>query len=355
MDSSEILPTEEVFFNPFSTDVVVNTCLLVVTILLSTVGVIGNTLVIGSVFAYKPLRRLGNAFIVNLAVADLFVSAFINYFGIIGVLTHGEYFHKKPFLCELIGIVCITSCSCSLWSVAAISLNRYVAICHRLYYPRIFNRYTMMAIIPLMWTICFCIDMPNLFGWGAHSFDARVMLCTYDYMKSYSYTIFFIITGFLIPLVAVIFSYTIFRYARAIKKDVERISKQDGQPKGIKDSDRRLLRSIMIIMVVFFTMWSPYSVVVFFDYQGQWPRALYVFTVVLAHLNSCVNSILYAATNKMFRKGYAQFLKVTLCMICYQLGSKSLDHDNFSSSTGSSTVSARVLKRGHAAQNTVRQ
>ncbi|KAJ8020289.1 putative G-protein coupled receptor No18 [Holothuria leucospilota] len=99
---------QDVFYNPYSSDTIVNTLLLIVTVMLSFVGIIGNTLVIGSVMVYKPLRRLGNAFIVNLAVADLFVSAFINYFGLLGVLTHGEYFHKKPFLCELIGIVCIT-------------------------------------------------------------------------------------------------------------------------------------------------------------------------------------------------------------------------------------------------------
>lgn len=108
MADTEVHPTQEVFYNPFSTDTTVNTLLLLVTVLLSIMGVVGNTLVIGSVFSYKPLRRLGNAFIVNLALADLFVSGFINYFGIVGVLSHGEYFHQKPILCELIGIVCIT-------------------------------------------------------------------------------------------------------------------------------------------------------------------------------------------------------------------------------------------------------
>ncbi|KAJ8020288.1 Melatonin receptor type 1B [Holothuria leucospilota] len=242
------------------------------------------------------------------------------------------------------------SCSCSLWSVAAISVNRYVAICHRIHYPRIYNRYTMMIIIPSMWTICFCIDLPNLLGWGAHGFDARIMLCTYDYMKSYSYTVFFVICGFLIPLVAVLFSYTkIFLYARGVKKAMEKVTKEDGNKEmrnGIKDADRKLLRSVMTIMVVFFTMWAPYSAVVFLDFQGAWPRALYVFTVVLAHLNSCINSILYAATNRLFRQGYRRVVQLTCCMICYQLKilHKTEDVVHNSHTDNPETVSQRVSK-----------
>lgn len=99
---------ENIFYNRYSTDNIVNIFLLVITCITCIVGVVGNTLVIGAVLTYKPLRRLGNAFIVNLAVADLCVSAFVNYFGIIGVLTHGGYFHERIVLCELIGVVCIT-------------------------------------------------------------------------------------------------------------------------------------------------------------------------------------------------------------------------------------------------------
>ncbi len=52
-------------------------------------GMVGNTLVIGAVLAHKKLRVLSNAFIVNLAVADLCVSFFVNTFHIVGVLTKG--------------------------------------------------------------------------------------------------------------------------------------------------------------------------------------------------------------------------------------------------------------------------
>ena len=57
--------------------------------ILSVMGMVGNTLVIGAVLAHKKLRVLSNAFIVNLAVADLCVSFFVNTFHIVGVLTKG--------------------------------------------------------------------------------------------------------------------------------------------------------------------------------------------------------------------------------------------------------------------------
>lgn len=81
--------------------------LLVAYIMFALFGCIGNILVIGAVFVHHKLRVLSNTFLVNLAVADLSVSAVINGFGILG-LVNVRFFEDKPALCEIIGIVCVT-------------------------------------------------------------------------------------------------------------------------------------------------------------------------------------------------------------------------------------------------------
>ncbi|XP_072029375.1 melatonin receptor type 1B-B-like [Amphiura filiformis] len=306
-------------FSPWADDYGINTFFLVCTILMLFVGTVGNILVIGSVFVHKKLRNLGNIFIANLATADLCVSAFINSFGIVGLITKGWYFYYHSALCTAIGVICITSCSCSMWSIASISVNRYICICHRFFYPSVYNKKTVIFMIAGLWTTCFLIDLPNLLGWGDHGFDPKIMLCTYDYTKAYSYTFFFIVTGFGIPLAAITFSYTnILKFAMATKRELRNITNKDDDKKTrvIDSSDLRLLKSILTILVVFLIMWSPYAIIVVFDKNATWSRGVYVVAVILAHLNSSINSILYAATNKNFREGYWHLLSMFFCSCC---------------------------------------
>nr|XP_054770794.1 melatonin receptor type 1A-like [Lytechinus pictus] len=233
-------------------------------------------------------------------------------------------------------------CSCSLWSIASIGVNRYIAIVHRNIYRDIFNKRTLPFLLITLWSICFFIDLPNLTGWGAHTFDPKLMLCTYNYAESYSYTFFFIVVGFGIPLAALIYSYArIVMYARATKAEVAAISKSDNSKssvanQAIRNNDLRLLRSVLTIVVVFFIMWTPYATIVVFDRYATWSRTPHVIAVVMAHMNSCINSIIYGATNKNFRQAYGRLL-VTLftCGRRRDLESKSIMSNSSASTTPS--------------------
>ena len=170
--------------SPYADDHLVNGFYIGMMFLMATSGTIGNTFIIGAVFVHKKLLVLSNAFIVNLAVTDFVVCAFVNVFTIVGVLTRGFFFHNRDGVCEFVGAICITSCCCSLWSIAAIAFNRYVIICHRIYYPTIFNKHTMPFFIIAVWVLSFLVDLPNLLGWGGHAFDKKALFCTYDFMAA---------------------------------------------------------------------------------------------------------------------------------------------------------------------------
>ena len=57
---------------------------LVIAFTASIAGTLGNIAVLFIIFVYKPLKNARNAFLVNLALADLLVTAVANPFGIIG-------------------------------------------------------------------------------------------------------------------------------------------------------------------------------------------------------------------------------------------------------------------------------
>ena len=121
----------------FNTDV----SYTVATCLMTLVGTPGNLLVLCAVITDPSLQSLANVFICNLAVADLCVSAVLNPLVIAGMFTEGDVFQNN-FLCHLFSSVCLISCTCSIWSVAAIGTNRYVSICHHAKYRYYFNKRT---------------------------------------------------------------------------------------------------------------------------------------------------------------------------------------------------------------------
>ena len=244
----------------------------------------------------------------------------------------------------MLGSICIISCCCSVWSVAAIAINRYVCICHRLIYPTLYNKRTLPFMILGLWVLCALIDLPSFFGWGGHTFDEKALFCTYDFIADYSYTIFFSVFLSLLPFACLTYAYVrILMFSRATKKALKNVTKNSDAPVGtaIKLTDLRLLKSILTIWVVFGILWVPYSIVALFDFNFTWPRWIYIFAIAIAHLSSSTNSIIYALTNKNFREGYAQFLRLVFC--CSNAPADKGASSKHSGSTGLSNISQDVI------------
>ena len=281
-----------------------------ITVLTCVIGTIGNTLVIGALLVHKKLRVRSNVFIGNLAVADLFVSLVISPLNIVGVF-YRSFYLKYYILCDFIGSVCIIGCNASVWIIAAITINRYVAICcSKLLYHRIYNRITIPLQVGGIWVLCFFINLPNFLGWSDHSFNAQAHLCLYDFIKYYTYTIYVILCGLVAPTILITLCYVrILLFARRIKQRLKKFStSEDAQLTRIKTTDMRLLRTIAITWAMFIIMLTPFGVIIVFG-AAHWSPSIFAFAIAIAHSNASVNSIIYGATNPNFREGYVQFLR----------------------------------------------
>ncbi|XP_072033330.1 melatonin receptor type 1B-like [Amphiura filiformis] len=290
----------------------------VVMFIMGFTGILGNFMVIGAVFVHKKLRVISNAFIVNLAVADLMICLITDTFGIIGIYTNGKIFKDNPIFCNFLGCICVTSCCCSLWSITAISLNRYICICHRRVYPVIYNTHTVPFMIAGLWILTFMIDVPALAGWGEHSYVEDILYCTYDFMPRYGYSIFLMIWQFGIPATLLTYSYIrILLFSRSIKKALRKMQESDLPPSAsskIAVTDLRLLRSVLIIWIVFCALWSPYAVLLLLPDVTNLPRTYIIFATGFAHLSSSTNSVIYGLTHQNFREGYLILLrKLKVC------------------------------------------
>lgn len=295
---------------PINTDRILSIIFLTVLSVSCIIGIIGNTLVIGAIMVSKKLRTTGNMFIVNLAIADFVVVGIVEPFNMVGIIVGSSFFIDNIWMCHTVAIICVLACVCSMMNLAAISINRYIMINKQKYYSRIFTKNKTIFYCCFLWLIAFLVELPNLVGWGGHTFDLKTLGCSFDRLHSFPYVIFLSIVALWLPLSLIMFCYVkIYLYVRNSRRQLAKtMNKLTKNKKKRQKEDVHLARTFFIVFLSFLFCWAPYDITLFFDRDDQWPNWLYVVFLQIGHFNSSLNSILYGATNKRFREGYKEFI-----------------------------------------------
>ena len=178
--------------------------------------IIGNILVILSVFTYRPLRNVANFFIVSLAVADLAVAILVMPFNvanfIIGHWVFGEVF------CNMWLTFDVLTCTASILNLCAVAVDRYYAIHDPINYAQKRTIVRVLVSIAIVWLASAIISVPPIFGWNNSSgdiglFDKSTSSC--QLTDARSYVIYSAAGSFYIPLFIMTFVYVnVFRAVR---------------------------------------------------------------------------------------------------------------------------------------------
>lgn len=192
---------------------------------------------------------------------------------------------------------------------------RFIFVCKHKHYNKIYNKYTTPLICFCLWAIVSLIDLPNYLGWGGHIFDTKTMGCSFDRMSSLSYTLFLSAVIYWGPFSLVFYCYySIYKYVRQNRRELQRTfsrmsgSNNDALLNARREENIRMVRTFLIVVIVFLICWTPYDLLVLFDRTNSGPKIIYVILLAIGHSNSSLNCILYATTNRRFRKGYLEFL-----------------------------------------------
>ena len=168
---------------------------------------VGNILVVISVFTYRPLRNVANFFIVSLAVADMAVSILVMPFNvanfIIGYWVFGAVFCNIWLTCDIL------ICTASILNLCAIALDRYYAIHDPLNYASKRTMKRVLLCIALVWGTSAVISIPPLFGWNnsaGHSlYNSETKSCMLTDERGF--VIYSALGSFFIPLIIMTFVY----------------------------------------------------------------------------------------------------------------------------------------------------
>ncbi|XP_049285793.1 putative tyramine receptor 2 [Anopheles funestus] len=140
----------------------IGTALILTLIIIITI--VGNILVILSVFTYKPLRIVQNFFIVSLAVADLTVAILVLPLNVAySILGRWEF---GIHVCKMWLTSDVLCCTASILNLCAIALDRYWAITDPINYAQKRTLERVLALIAGVWVLSLLISSPPLIGWN---------------------------------------------------------------------------------------------------------------------------------------------------------------------------------------------
>ncbi|KAL3875778.1 hypothetical protein ACJMK2_033695 [Sinanodonta woodiana] len=189
----------------------------------------------------------------------------------------------------------MTGCFCAFTSLTMLTVNRYVFICHRYIYNKIYTNVMCALMCILCWVIAFLFELPVLVGWASHYFDQKSHQCTMNRHDSFSYAMFLSIAliGGLILFMAVLYV-LIFRRIWVRKFGVYSLNKDD--PLWLRKARRETLRSsktLFAVFMVFTLCWTPYVIVSSIDITNSFSEETYLFTTLAIHYHSSLNCIVF--------------------------------------------------------------
>ncbi|TRY58349.1 hypothetical protein DNTS_030972 [Danionella cerebrum] len=334
--------------------------------LIFLLSVFGNLLIIVVLLINQRMRTVTNSFLLSLAISDLMMAVFCMPFTLIPNLL--EDFIFGAAMCKIVAYLMGISVCISTFSLVAIAIERYSAICNPLKSRAWQTRSHAYKVIASTWVLSFLIMTPYPIFSTLVEFtkpnNVTAHMCRHDWQKNeveQAWCIMLLFVLFFIPGVVMIIAYGLIsrELYRGIQFELELKKGHCGMKSGSSstvlcasdDGDgcyiqvpkrpismemsaltptdsgkverprsntseaklmakKRVIRMLIVIVALFFICWMPlYSVNTWkaFDLPSA-HRALsgapISFIHLLSYTSACVNPIIYCFMNKRFRKAF---------------------------------------------------
>lgn len=172
-------------------------------ILVIVTTVFGNSLVILAIICDKKLRRVGNIFIISLAISDILVGSLVTPFALLNQVH--KTWNFGILLCDFWISVDVICCTASILNLCIISYDRFNAITKPLKYARYRTVKRAFIVITCVWLYSIFIALPPLFGWRVPQERMGDWKC--EITQEIGYTFYSTIGAFYLPLCVMVFFY----------------------------------------------------------------------------------------------------------------------------------------------------
>ncbi|XP_696215.1 galanin receptor type 1 [Danio rerio] len=284
--------------------------------LIFTLGVLGNSLVITVLAQRKPgqQRSTTNIFILNLSVADLSYLLFcIPFQSTVYML---PTWILGAFICKFIHYFFTVSMLVSIFTLSAMSVDRYIAIVHCRKSSSIrVARHALIGVL-VIWVLSFAMATPVAYYQGIVESEDNSTFCWEvwpDHDRRKIYVVCTFVFGYVLPLILISFCYA--KVLNHLHKKLRNVSKKS------EASKKKTAQTVLVVVVVFCLSWLPHHVVHLWVEFGSFPlnQASFVLRVAahcLAYSNSSVNPVIYAFLSENFRQAYKQVFRCQVASEC---------------------------------------
>ena len=267
--------------------------LITANVIVVVFGTIGNLLVCVAVLTNPRLRRPSNFLLFSLAIADLIVTMVCEPLFVVTLLRITLFNDCARTLDKLYVILAELSSSASIAHMAAISVDRFIAVVYPLHHRRVMDRCGLKGMLITSWI--FPITIPIL----------KAVIPATIPIGFFGLAIFGVsyVTVFLSYFLIVI---TLLRY-RSKRNHLRAHSSSSGLSQGRLRVEVRVAFTLGIIIIVYTACWFPLVATVFATgkllVKKQGVAFMWIRTLALS--NSAMNFLIYGSRMQSFREAFA--------------------------------------------------
>ena len=172
--------------------------------IITVLGLGGNAIVCYIVLGNARMRTVTNYFVVNLAVGDMLMATMCVNFTFYSTMY--EFWPFGAIMCKCVSFFQSVAVSVSIFTLVAISLDRYIAIIHPLR-PKPESKRTLIAI-GIVWTCACAISVPTaVFTEYTYYNGSSSCSESSDWENSKLYSITAMLLQYFLPLTILAFAY----------------------------------------------------------------------------------------------------------------------------------------------------
>ncbi|XP_005090194.1 melanopsin isoform X2 [Aplysia californica] len=273
------------------------------------VNVVGNSMVLTVIIRHRGMRTRTNLFLVNLAVADLFVGVLVMPFSIITLIKGAWIFND--FVCKLNGFLTCLCLVTSFHTLMYIGIHKYFSIVRPLRNPLKLKMILAMMAAAWVWAIvCSILVVAGL----VVEYKRGTSQCGPKYpndLQTFVIHGIIQISDLIMPFLILVFCYS--RMFSAIKEHSTRLRNHTTVEEDvILSQQKKVTITMFIVLACFIMMAFPYFLYATYvtikkDKDG-FSSVINPLAYAFLYLNSMCNPIIYAFRSPAFREGYKEIL-----------------------------------------------
>ena len=264
--------------------------LIIVNSIVSVFGTLGNLLVCVAVVTNPRLRRSSNYLLFSLAIADLLVTMVCKPL-VVAIFGMRTFFHDCATDLELAyRNLSMLSCSASVAHMAAISIDRFLAVVYPLHHRSIMESCGLKAMLMTCW-----------------AYPSTVPILSYVIPKNFPQG-YLALAMFAVSYGTIFLSYSVMVISLVKhRKQGNQLRIRSSSETGQFGVEIRVAFTLAIVILVFTVCWFPLVGIMFAARKPLVKRhgVAYMWMRTLALSNSVMNFLIYGSWMQNFREAFA--------------------------------------------------